>query len=210
MTEITEQEVFWRGAFGDGYTERNRGAQWVAANNALFSDVLRRTTNVTRVLELGSNIGLNLMALRDLMPEVELSAVEINERAGEELKRSMPNVDLHVSSIFDFKTSEQWDLTFTKGVLIHINPDRLGDVYELLHHASSRYILVAEYYNPAPVEVVYRGKSGKLFKRDFAGELLDAYPDLSLIDYGFVYHRDQNFPQDDLTWFLLEKRPMTE
>jgi spore coat polysaccharide biosynthesis protein SpsF len=26
-----------------------------------------------------------------------------------------------------------------------------------------------------------------------------------LIDYGFVYHRDTAHPQDDITWFLLEK-----
>jgi spore coat polysaccharide biosynthesis protein SpsF len=26
------------------------------------------------------------------------------------------------------------------------------------------------------------------------------------VDYGFAYRRDPNFPQDDITWFLLEKR----
>jgi spore coat polysaccharide biosynthesis protein SpsF len=55
------------------------------------------------------------------------------------------------------------------------------------------------------VEVLYRGHTSKLFKRDFAGEMLDTYPDLSMVDYGFVYSRDNNFPQDDVTWFLLEK-----
>ena len=30
--------------------------------------------------------------------------------------------------------------------------------------------------------------------------------DLRLVDYGFSYHRDRAFPQDDITWFLLEKR----
>jgi spore coat polysaccharide biosynthesis protein SpsF len=44
-----------------------------------------------------------------------------------------------------------------------------------------------------------------LFKRDFAGDLLDRFPGLVLVDYGFVYHRDKAFPQDDMTWFLLEK-----
>jgi hypothetical protein len=28
---------------------------------------------------------------------------------------------------------------------------------------------------------------------------------LRLVDYGFVYRRDPAHPQDDLTWFLLEK-----
>ena len=52
----------------------------------------------------------------------------------------------------------------------------------------------------------YRGHTDKLFKRDFAGELLDRHKDLRLMDYGFVYHGDPKFPQDDITWFLLEKR----
>ena len=58
-----------------------------------------------------------------------------------------------------------------KGVLIHINPDMLNNVYEKLYDSSDRYILVAEYYNPTPVNVSYRGYNDRLFKRDFAGEM---------------------------------------
>jgi spore coat polysaccharide biosynthesis protein SpsF len=36
--------------------------------------------------------------------------------------------------------------------------------------------------------------------------MLEKYPDLKLIDYGFCYKRDPAFPQDDVTWFLLGKR----
>jgi spore coat polysaccharide biosynthesis protein SpsF len=65
---------------------------------------------------------------------------------------------------------------------------------------------VCEYYNPTPVEVTYRGHEQALFKRDFAGEMLDAFPELTLVDYGFTYHRDPKFPLDDSTWFLMEKQ----
>lgn len=47
--------------------------------------------------------------------------------------------------------------------------------------------------------------TGKNYLRDFAGELLDKYEDLELVEYGFTYHRDKQFPQDDSTWFLLKK-----
>jgi len=206
MTRTTEQETFWEGDFGNEYTDRNRGAHLVAANAAFFSKVLARTQAMHGVLELGSNIGLNLMALRHLLPKAKLSAVEINEKAASELKSKVPDVDLHVTSILDFRPSETWDLVFTKGVLIHIDPHELPLVYDLMYRASSRYLLVSEYYNPKPTEITYRGHTGKLFKRDFAGEMLDKFPDLCLVDYGFVYHRDPNFPQDDMTWFLIEKR----
>ena len=63
-----------------------------------------------------------------------------------------------------------------------------------------------EYYSPTPVEIVYRGHSDRLFKRDFAGEMLDRFADLKLVDYGFDYHRDPVFSLGDINWFLLEKQ----
>lgn len=44
----------------------------------------------------------------------------------------------------------------------------------------------------------------KLFKRDFAGEIMSRHKDFELVDYGFVYH-GASFPQDDVNWFLLRK-----
>lgn len=202
----TEQELFWSGDFGDNYISRNRGPEWVAANCAFFSRVLSRVEKINGVLELGANIGLNIMALKTLFPSADLAAVEINEKAAGELKRNVPGVDLHLSSILEFCPDKTWDLVFTKTVLIHIHPEKLAQAYDVMHKSSSRYLLVAEYYDPNPTEIPYRGHVGKLFQRDFAGEILDRFSDLRLLDYGFAYHRDTNFSQDDLTWFLLEKK----
>jgi spore coat polysaccharide biosynthesis protein SpsF len=200
----TEQEQFWAGHFGREYSERNRGAHWIASNTAMFARVLAHAGKVESVLELGANIGLNLRALRHLLPGAVLGGVEINPEAAAEL-RQMPEVEVHQASILDFQPPRTSDLVFTKGVLIHINPDQLDRVYDLMHRASSRLLLVAEYYNPTPVNIPYRGHQDRLFKRDFAGDLRRKFPALQLVDYGFVYHADPHFPQDDLTWFLLEK-----
>ena len=200
----TEQEQFWAGSFGDDYSQRNQGVNWVASNSVLFEKIFAQTQSVESVIEFGSNVGLNLSAIKALFPKVKLSAVEINEKAVRELEK-LENIKIHQQSILDFAEDAQWDFVLIKGVLIHINPDSLSKVYEVLHKASARYICIAEYYNPSPVEVSYRGHEGKLFKRDFAGEMLDKFKDVRLVDYGFVYHRDP-FPQDDITWFLLEKK----
>lgn len=201
----TEQERFWAGEFGVDYAARNQGTQWIASNTAFFAKVLARTNNVQSVLELGANIGLNLQAIRTLLPACSMSAVEINPHAVDVLRESCDQVQVFEQSILDFEPTEVYDFVFTKGVLIHLNPDALGQVYDRIFASSKRYIMVAEYYNPSPVAISYRGHEGKLFKRDFAGEMLDRFASLRLIDYGFSYHRDRNFPQDDLTWFLLEK-----
>lgn len=202
----TEQETFWAGNFGDEYVSRNKSARLLASNMSFFSKIIPRTAGVKSLIEFGSNIGMNLHAFRMLLPNIELSAIEINRHAVAELNK-LPDVTVYPQSILDFSPDRTWDMVLIKGVLIHINPDSLKQVYNLLYKSSNRYICVSEYYNPAPVEVVYRGHSGRLFKRDFAGELLDGYPDLKLVDYGFAYHRDPYFPQDDITWFLLEKVP---
>ena len=205
----TEQENFWAGEFGNDYISRNSSETILASKTAFFAQCLRKCqlTNIAppQILELGANIGLNLRAIGLLLPTASMTAVEINEKAAATC-RKVDRTDVFIGSIFDFNTDKKFDLTFTKGVLIHINPNRLTEVYEKLHAYSRRYILISEYYNPSPVEVSYRGNSDRLFKRDFAGEMMDRYKDLELIDYGFIYHRDNNFPDDDNNWFLLEKR----
>lgn len=199
----TEQEEFWAGAFGDEYTGRNVGLERIAANCALFSKILARTGPVASVVELGANVGLNIRALRSLLPAAKLSAVEINDKAVAELRRIGDVNVVHGSLLV--ATMAPAEMALIKGVLIHIAPESLSRAYEKLHAATGRWLVIAEYYNPTPIEVPYRGHSNRLFKRDFAGELLDRYPDLHLVDYGFAYHRGA-FPQDDLTWFLLERR----
>lgn len=202
----TEQENFWAGAFGTEYIQRNRGDKLLASNLAVFARVLAKTDKLTSCIEFGANIGMNLRALKLLYPEQEQHAVEINPQAAAGLRAWMPPANVHEASLLDFTPSRTWDLVLIKGVLIHVQPDSLPIVYELLHGATRRYLLVCEYYNPTPVSILYRGHPDRLFKRDFCGELLDHHGDLRLVDYGFVYHRDPNFPQDDMNWFLLDKR----
>ena len=202
----TEQEEFWAGSFGENYIQRNQGKDYLASNIAFFANALKSADQVESCIEFGANIGMNLRALKALFPQQEQHAVEINPAAAEELRKHIPPQNVFEGSIIDYRVYKTFDFSLIKGVLIHINPDILAEVYRKIVESSRRYIIVAEYYNPSPVTVTYRGHEGRLFKRDFAGEMLDAYPELRLVDYGFSYHRDPLFPQDDITWFLLEKR----
>ncbi|MBF0123439.1 MAG: methyltransferase domain-containing protein [Candidatus Omnitrophica bacterium] len=207
MTQFqTEQEHFWAGDFGNEYSKRNVGESLIASNVALFARILRTAPDVRTILEFGANIGLNLQALRRLLPSAKLSAIEINKGAVEELRQwAGDSVQVYPQSILDYKPDGKRDFVLSKTVLIHINPEELQKVFSLLYASSSKYICLCEYYSPVPVEVNYRGHTGKLFKRDFAGDMLRQYPDLRLRDYGFIYHGDLTFPQDDVNWFLLEK-----
>lgn len=201
----TDQEEFWAGTFGDQYIQRNQSGQLLASNINFFSKAIAQTSGVKSVIEFGANVGMNLKALSLLLPESEMFAVEINSSAANQLKKTIPEKNISNTSILNFLSHDQCDLSLIKGVLIHINPEELHTVYEKLISSTRKYLLVAEYYNPSPVAIDYRGHSDRLYKRDFAGEIMVQYPEMKLIDYGFVYHKDPNFPQDDITWFLLQK-----
>jgi pseudaminic acid biosynthesis-associated methylase len=206
VTGLSPQEEFWRGSFGSDYSDRNVGEALVASNTALFARALVRAGAPKAVLELGANVGMNLVALGHLFPEAALHAVEINAKACERLRAFLPPDNVTEGSILDAGLRTGFDLVLIKGVLIHIAPDLLPVAYRRAVESTDRHLLICEYYNPTPVEVPYRGERERLFKRDFCGEILEQHPEMRLVDYGFVYHRDPSFPLDDITWFLLEKQ----
>lgn len=185
--------------------ERNQGEHLVTANIIQFSRILRAAPGVGSCVELGCNIGNNLAALKRINPNFDLRGYELNPKAAQQARvRGVAEI-VDATVVEKLPIDRTYDLAFTCGVLIHINPDRLGTVYENLFKLSARYVMVFEYYNPTPVAVPYRGHQDKLFKRDFAGELMDLYG-LELVDYAFAYRRDNYAPQDDTTWFLLKKK----
>jgi spore coat polysaccharide biosynthesis protein SpsF len=205
MNFKTEQEEFWAGIFGDEYITRNKSEEYLASNLNFFSKAFNQLDRPNSLIEFGANVGMNLRAIKLLFPKIDLFGVEINKTASEELANYLGIDNVFNGSIFDYQINQKFDVSLIKGVLIHINPEMLDEVYTKLYKSSNKYILICEYYNPSPVTVNYRGHSDRLFKRDFAGEMLEKYPDLKLVDYGFCYKRDKAFPQDDISWFLLQK-----
>ena len=199
---MNNEENFWKGEFGDEYSDRNQGK--VESNTAFFARALQRTSGIKRLIEFGAGTGQNMLAISRLLPDADMIGVEINEKAAQ----MIPVGNIIRGSIFDFAPSnyDRAQLSMTKGLLIHIAPEDLPRIYDLLVCSTLKYLLIAEYYSPKPREIEYQGSSNKLWARDFAGEIMRTHRGVELIDYGFVYHRDPNFPQDDLTWFLMERK----
>ena len=199
----SSQEEFWAGKFGAEYIYRNNDETLLDSNIALFSDIFSNVENIPLTfLELGANIGMNIKAIQKLIPKAEFTGIEINHEAC--LLLAQTGCEVVETSIMNASIVKKFDFVFSKTVLIHLPPEQLIPTYRKMYEYTNRFILIAEYYNPTPVEVTYRGNADKLFKRDFAGEFLDLFPDVTLKNYGFVYHRDPK-PQDDINWFLLEK-----
>lgn len=204
------QESLWRGDFGNAYADRNSVAPaMIAARLSSWSRILRSVVGAppSSILEVGANIGLNLRALRLLTPAV-LYALEPNEKAR---IRLVDDQVVEKDKVFDALASSiplpdaAVDLAFTAGVLIHIHPDNLLASVREIHRVARKYVVCIEYFSDRPAEVPYRGHSEALFKRDFGSFYLDNFPDLKVVDYGFLWSRMTTL--DNLTWWVFEKQP---
>ncbi|MBT9585618.1 pseudaminic acid biosynthesis-associated methylase [bacterium] len=199
----TPQEAFWKNEFGTAYALRNRDL--AQARLGFWSKILALTGNLHSVCELGANIGENLQALKGLSPGLDLGAVEINPDAFAVL-HTLPGIRAWLGAIQDYQPTRTFDLVFSCGVLIHLNPNDLPGVYQKMLHLSERYVLINEYFNPSPQEIPYRGESERLYKRDFAGEFLDTHcAQVEVVGYGFLWKRLEP-AWDNTTWTLFRKR----
>jgi pseudaminic acid biosynthesis-associated methylase len=198
--EAKRLEQLWGGDFGDEYVQRNIEA---AKPRAPFWNTLLDKIQVTRALEVGCNVGGNLVWLAERLPADGVYGVDINRKALAHLRNVVPNVNaLHSPArTLPFRDGF-FDLTFTMGVLIHQPPETLPLVMSEIVRCSRRYVLCGEYFAPEPTEVAYRGQTGALFKRDFGGYYQQLFPELRQLDTGFL-GKDQGW--DDVTYWLFEK-----
>lgn len=202
-----KQVEFWRGSFGNDYIARNQGdTSGAEPRKILWSNILSSVSEGPQtILEVGANIGLNLIALSE-MTDAKLFAVEPNHEAREALAQSgvVPPECLFDGTADSLPLKDaSVEMAFTCGVLIHISPEHLLASCREIERVSSRYIACAEYFSVEPEEVSYRGHDGFLFKRDYGAFWMDNFPNLKLVDYGFLWKRATGL--DDLTWWLFEK-----
>ena len=207
--KATYQLSFWEGKFGDEYIGRNAFEKWkVQLGKKAFGRMLKNIT-VDSILEVGSNIGLNLVYLNAFYNgRVDLFAVEPNKKAFTILSSEKNRNTKNAWNCSAFKMpleDSSIDLVFTSGVLIHIAPHDLGRATDEICRISKEYILCMEYFSHKPVEETYRGGKGLLFKRDFGSFYLERYPGIKCVNYGFLWKQEFKI-FDDLNWWLFKKK----
>lgn len=200
-----EQIAFWRDAYGQEYMAKNDSFDLLTGIEA-WKIMLRSASDRKSILEAGCNIGRNLAFIRELDPSCELSVIELNENALEIARRRIPLKHSFCGAITEAQFPHSFDLVFTMGVLIHIQPSDLFENLLRLTKLSSRYLLIGEYFSVEPTMIRYQGQDNKLFKRDFGKFVLENFP-LKFVDAGFLWsHQFGSAGFDDITWWLFECR----
>jgi pseudaminic acid biosynthesis-associated methylase len=212
MPKITEQMEKWAGEFGREYTNRNAlsleemeglykknyGVTRVELNERFLEGIDR----TIRILEVGSNIGNQLLCLQK-MGFNNLYGIEIQSNAVELSKSRTRNINIIEGTAFDIPYKDGYfELVFTAGVLIHINPSDIALVIREIYRATRKYIWGFEYYAENYTEIPYRGHRNLLWKADFAKLYLDQFRDLQLVkEERLKYLFDDNID----TMFLLKR-----
>ncbi|MBA7628798.1 hypothetical protein ES703_36294 [subsurface metagenome] len=171
------QMEFWRGKFGNEYTERNiRDACRTdelslktlgVSRTALFTEMLSAAQPHT-VLEVGCSAGQNFPFLLSLSPELKLYAIEINPVAIQLAHKHYHTVGLVQGSVFTLPFRDNsFDLVFTAGVLIHIHPSDLKRVLCEIWRVCRNYVFGLEHHSDNVEHVVYRGHKNRFWKQDF-------------------------------------------
>lgn len=187
----TDQMQTWSTDFGQDYTARNLRTtaemdKLFRANlgvgrfelNHEFLDDLDRDLSI---LEVGSNVGTQLMILQE-MGFKNLTGVELQFGALELAQERSHGIGFGQATAFNlpFKDSS-FDLVFTSGVLIHIHPDDVGIALSEIYRCARHYIWGYEYYSPSCESITYRGQANLLWKADFAGLYRQKFANLETV-----------------------------
>lgn len=183
----------WAGEFGNDYLKRNQ-VDW-RKRIAFWATIVHRT-GARSFFEMGANAGWNLSAIKRAYPDVIVAGNDINTLACEQARMA----GLNVVNQLDFNAAcpGRYELVFTAGVLIHIEPEHLDEVMRALIAKSYRWVLAIEYAADVETQVEYRGHTEKCWKRPY-GALYEALG-LKLVDSG-----DAGAGFDRCTYWLLER-----
>jgi pseudaminic acid biosynthesis-associated methylase len=198
----------WSGEFGDEYTKSNIPTdRELRARTRMWSHLLDKLVGAPpkSILEVGPNRGANVVALKNVT-DADILVVEPNETARNILvadKLLAKDKVLAGNSLSIPADDGSVELAFTSGVLIHVAPEELTDSCREIYRVSSKYIVCIEYYSDTPTEKTYRDQEGLLFKRDFGGFWWDLFPEMTLVDYGFIWERVTGI--DNPNWWIFKK-----
>lgn len=213
MEKVADQTQQWSSEFGKGYTDRNPHTleamdglykkQFGLTRTELNLMFLGKLDRSIKILEVGSNVGAQLLGLQKLGFK-NLYGIELQPYAVEVSKRNTQNINLIQGSALEIPFRDSYfALVFTSGVLIHINPDDLNMVMREIYRCTREYIWGFEYYADQYSEITYRGRKNLLWKANFAKLYLDKFEDLELLEEKRIKYLD-NDNVDSM--FLISKR----
>src|SRR3989344_5212843 len=127
----TKEEKFWSSRFGTEYLSRNKFSNkdldrlyvnYFGITRSKLNKEFMAKLKLKNILEVGCNIG-NQLALLQSQGFKNLYGIEMFSEAVEKAKLHTKDINITQGSALDLPFKDGYfDMVFTSGVLIHINP----------------------------------------------------------------------------------------
>ena len=215
MRKDNKQSQAWASEFGKEYTDRNMltiegidvlyETRYGISRSDMNHQFLGYMDRNIRILEVGSNIGLQLQFLQKAGFK-NLYGIEISPYAVELSKSLTKNVNIIQGYAQDIPFKDNYfDVVFTSGVLIHINPDEVQDIMREMYRCTMSFIWGFEYFSYDIQPIKYRGSketTDLLWKANFRRMFCELFPRLALIkETHFKYLQNEN---EDVMYLLVK------
>tara|TARA_B100001540_G_C15594713_1_gene545738 strand:+ start:144 stop:773 length:630 start_codon:yes stop_codon:yes gene_type:complete len=141
-----------------------------------FSDLDRDMS----ILEVGCNVGVKISILQKIGFK-NLTGIELNKGAYEIAMKNHPEISFINSDIEEFETKDKYDLVYTCGVLIHLNPKIINSVIKKIVSLSNQYVFGFESFSEKLQEVRYRENLQVQWKQNFLESYTTNFPELNII-----------------------------
>lgn len=212
MGRDSDQVEKWATEAGRRYTKRNpqtvaelndlREEQYGTTQTDLFERVLGDVDRDSEILEVGTNVGVQLRCLRELGFQ-NLYGFDVQEYAITQCREYDPEAGVFVADAANAPVrDEEFDLVFTMGMLITLPPEKVGAVLDEIVRCSNRYLLGLEFYADEYTRIDSDHEEQLYWKADFCNLYRERH-DLRLLESEFLEYQD-NDNVDQL--FLLEKQ----
>ena len=211
MDNLNEQSKMWIGDFGKEYTNKNnfnleeydnKHKEWFGYSRSFLNqEFLGDLDRGMRILEVGCNVGIQCEFLQR-MGFSNLYGIDVQSYALEIGKRIRKGINFIKGDILDIPFKDNYfDLIFTSGVLMGVNPDDIQKALKEIVRCSKRYIFGFEYYSDHYIFISYdRWKEKILWKANFIKLYQEEYSGLKLLKEKYLKYKDR-----DPYFFLLQK-----
>ncbi|MCS6796793.1 MAG: methyltransferase domain-containing protein [Raineya sp.] len=180
----------WSGEFGNAYTDRNIIESLDAWNNSykerlgisrleIFREFLNEIPRDAKILEVGCNVGYQLMGLKQLGFR-KLYGIDINSSALRIAKKMDAEIDYLCGDVFDIPFKDAYfDVVIFSGLLVLLPPETLDDALSEIVRCTKKFIFGHEYYADQVTPIHYRGHY--IWKLNFVEKFLSLFSDIRIV-----------------------------
>lgn len=188
MTRHNNQTHEWAGDEGIDYTDRNphsvpemnelRTQAYGVTQRELNERFLDGLPRDLRILEVGTNMGIQLKILEDMGFE-QIYGIDVSKYALSKGRKQYSGVNFIEGSALDIPFDDDcFDLVFTIGVLVAIPPAQIETAMDEIVRCSNRYVWGLEFYADEYTKIEHRDLYWKtdfvdLYRRNYPLEVVN-------------------------------------